>query len=526
MRSIASRLSAPFYLFALCFLVLFLYGPSLKIGFFSSGFDDDVFVTANRRLSLSWENLYFLFTHFFNGDYLPLTYLSLSLDHAIWGLNPLGYHLTNILLHSLNASLLYFCFIAITQRRALSLFAAALWTVHPVNVEAVVLVAQRKTLLAGCFFLLALLRYQKFSSSNRRGDYVQSLFFFVLSLLAKSTGVILPFLLLLYEYRFHRPRLSLYNKIPFLLLGLAGAALTVASKWSDWGAKGLYGGDLFTTSMIMAQVYIEYLVSLALPYSLLPYYAYGGAPTALQGALLTLGLGFLLGFTVYFRKEFPDFFFFIAWFFIALIPVSNLVPGATIRADRFLYIPSILFALWLAQVVVTALEGIRRLHPNLRQIMPALIILSYGYISADYVRDWLNPLILWERSLRRYPNNPVVLHEIGAVWHKLGDKDRALDYYRRTMQSSLCYGVTYNNAGVIYYERKSYAVARDLFRKAIECEPKIIQAYVNLGLTYLTLGKGKVALANIVKATALDPELKKDAKLIALMDRLRRDLGE
>ena len=85
------------------------------VGFFSSGFDDDVFVTANRRLSLSWENLYFLFTHFFNGDYLPLTYLSLSLDHLIWGLNPFGYHLTNILLHSINAILLYFFFIAITQ---------------------------------------------------------------------------------------------------------------------------------------------------------------------------------------------------------------------------------------------------------------------------------------------------------------------------------------------------------------------------------------------------------------------------
>ena len=525
MRSIASRLSVPFYLSALCFLVLFLYGPSLKIGFFSSGFDDNVYVTENRRLALNRENLYFLFTHFFNGDYLPLTYLSLSLDHLIWGLNPFGYHLTNILIHSLNAILLYFCFIAITQRQALSLFAAALWAAHPVNVEAVVLVAQRKTLLAGCFFLLAFFRYQKFSSSNDPAAYVQSLFFFVLSLLAKSTGVILPFLLLLYEYRFHRPQWSLSNKIPFLLVGLAGAALTVASKWSDWGAKGLYGGDLFTTSMIMAQVYIEYLVGLALPYSLLPYYAYG-SPSPLQGGLLTLGLAFLIGFTVYFRKEFPDFFFFIAWFFIALIPVSNLVPGATIRADRFLYIPSMIFALWLAQVVVTGLEGIRRLHPNLRQIMPALIILSYGYISADYVRDWLNPLILWERSLRRYPNHPVVLHEIGAIWHKLGDKNRALDYYRRTMQSDLCYGVSYNNAGVIYYERKSYAAAQDLFRKAIECEPKIIQAYVNLGLTYVTLGKEKDALAYIEKATALDPELKKDAKLIALMDRLRRDLGE
>jgi hypothetical protein len=177
MRSIASRLSAPFYLSALCCLVLFLYGPSLKIGFFSSGFDDNVYVTENRRLSLSWENLYFLFTHFFNGDYLPLTYLSLSLDHLIWGLNPLGYHLTNILIHSLNAILLYFCFIAITQRRALSLFAAALWAAHPVNVEAVVLVAQRKTLLAGLFFLLAFLRYQEFSTSNRRADYFQSLFF-------------------------------------------------------------------------------------------------------------------------------------------------------------------------------------------------------------------------------------------------------------------------------------------------------------------------------------------------------------
>jgi len=519
------RPGSPLYLLVLCLLVFFLYGPSLMVGFFSSGFDDDVFVTANRRLSLSWENLYFLFTHFFNGDYLPLTYLSLSLDHAIWGLNPLGYHLTNIMLHFINASLLYFCFIAITQRRALSLFAAALWAAHPVNVEAVVLVAQRKTLLAGCFFLLAFLRYRKFSTSNLRTDYFQSLFFFILSLAAKSTGVILPFLLLLYEYRFHRPRLSIYNKIPFLLLGLAGAALTVASKWSDWGAKGLYGGDLFTTSMIMAQVYIEYLVSLALPYSLLPYYAYG-SPTLLQGALPTLGLAFLIGFTIYFRKKFPNFFFFIAWFFIALIPVSNLVPGATIRADRFLYIPSMIFALWLAQAVLNGLEGKKRLHPNMWKIVPALIILSYGYISASYVRDWLNPLILWERSLRRYPNHPVVLHEIGAIWHKLGDKNRALDYYWKTIQSHVCYGVTYNNAGVIYYERKSYAEAQDLFRKAIECEPKIIQAYVNLGLTYVTLRKEKEALAYIEKATALDPELRKNAKLIALMDRLRRDLGE
>jgi len=523
MRSITSRPRSPFYLFALCFLVLFLYGPSLKIGFFSSGFDDNVYVTDNRRLSFSWENLYFLFTHFFNGDYLPLTYLSLSLDHLIWGLNPFGYHLTNILLHFINASLLYFCFIAITQRRALSLFAAALWAAHPVNVEAVVLVAQRKTLLAGCFFLLAFLRYQKFSSSNRRGDYVQSLFFLFLSLLAKSTGVILPFLLLLYEYRFHRPRLSIYNKIPFLLLGLAGAVLTVASKWSDWGAKGLYGGDLITTIMITEQVYIEYLLNLVVPYSLLPYYAYG-APTPLQGALQTLGLAFSIGFTVYFRKRFPDLFLFIAWFFIALIPVSNLVPGATIRADRFLYIPSMIFALWLAQVVVTGLEGIRRLHPNLRQIMPALIILSYGYVSADYLRAWLNPVLLWERSLNRYPNHPVVLHEIGHIWHNLGDYDRALDYYGRTIRFHPCYGMAYNNAGVIYYQSKRYTAAEDLFRNAIKCEPKMIKAYVNLGLTYVKLGRESDALTVFQNAMALDPELVKNPDLLGLVDRLKRDL--
>lgn len=97
-RSSWSRPRSPYYLLVLCLLVFFLYGPSLKIGFFSSGFDDDVYVTGNRRLSLNRQNLHFLFTHFFNGDYLPLTYLSLSLDHLIWGLNPFGYHLTNILL--------------------------------------------------------------------------------------------------------------------------------------------------------------------------------------------------------------------------------------------------------------------------------------------------------------------------------------------------------------------------------------------------------------------------------------------
>lgn len=493
------------------------------MGFFTSGFDEDVYVTGNRRLSFSWENLYFLFSHFFNGDYLPLTYLSLSLDHLIWGLNPFGYHLTNILLHSINAILLYFFFIAITQRRALSLFAAALWAAHPVNVEAVVLVAQRKTLLAGGLFLLAFLRYVKFSSLNRRADYFQSLFFFALSLLAKSTGVILPFLLLLYEYRFHRPRLSIYNKLPFLLLGLAGAVLTVASKWSDWAAKGLYGGDLFTTSMVMAQVYIEYLVNLALPYSLLPYYAYG-APAPLQGVFLTLALAFLIGFTVYFRKRFPDFFFFMVWFFIALIPVSNLVPGATIRADRFLYIPSMIFALWLAQAVLDGVEGKKHLHPNLSQIVPALIILSYGYVSADYLRAWLNPVLLWQRSLNRYPNHPVVLHEIGHIWHNLGDYDRALDYYGKTIQFHPCYGVAYNNAGVIYYQSKSYTMAEDLFRNAIKCEPKMIKAYVNLGLTYLELGKESDALTVFQNAMTLDQELIKNPDLLGLIDRLKRDL--
>src|SRR3990172_11612100 len=146
-RSSLPSPGSPLYLLVLCLLVFFLYGPSLMVGFFSSGFDDDVFVTANRRLALNRENLYFLFTHFFNGDYLPLTYLSLSLDHVIWGLNPLGYHLTNIMLHSLNAILLYFFLVEITQKSSLSLFAAALWAAHPVNVEAVVLVSHPKTFL-------------------------------------------------------------------------------------------------------------------------------------------------------------------------------------------------------------------------------------------------------------------------------------------------------------------------------------------------------------------------------------------
>ena len=366
-------------------------------------------------------------------------------------------------------------------------------------------------------------RVQKYSFSNRPDDYFHALFFFILSLLAKSTGVIFPFLLLLYDYHLHARRSSICNKLPFLLLGLAGAALTVASKWSDWAAKGLYGGDLFTTIRIMEQVTIDYLLHLLLPYPLLPYYAYS-APTLLQGALLTLALGFLIGFAVYSRKGFPDFFFFIGWFFIALIPVSNLVPGAAIRADRFLYIPSMIFALWLARVILRGLERIKHLHPNLRHIVPAVIILCYGYISADYVRAWLNPVILWERSLKRYPNHPVILHEIGYVWQQLGDNNRALDYYRRTIQSHPCYGMAYNNAGVIHYDRKSYIAAQDLFRKAIECEPKIIQAYVNLGLAYLALGNEKDALIYIEKAAALDQDSKRKAKLIGLIDRLRRDL--
>jgi len=320
--------------------------PVLANGFLNVAFDDPGFVTEVDTIGpWSWQRLWMCFDRPYLHDYVPLPMVSYLLDYQLWSLDPRGYHLTNLLLHIVAALLVLQWVETTLKSTAAGLWAGLVFAVHPVQVEAVAIVAQRKTLLSTVFLLLALLAYQRFTLQKRAVWNGFGIAAFAAACVSKSSVVPFPVLLLLYDWFTGKP-VNLRNKLPYFAIAIATAGASVALKTVDV-IKAAHADSALATALVMSRVWWEYLVSLFLPTSLSPAYYYQRA-TLYQPLHYAALLGFCAGVWALWRnrRRIPTTAFWIAWMLVALLPVANLVPIAVVRADRYLYLPMVAFALW------------------------------------------------------------------------------------------------------------------------------------------------------------------------------------
>lgn len=405
---------------------------------FVTEWDDRLYVTRNLAAwGLSREHIYLAFTNYFVGNYAPLQIVSYMVDTSLWGLRPAGFIATNLLLHLANGLLYYLLVWRLTARRGWSFAAAAIFLLHPVQVESAVWISQRKNVLAMCFFLVSCHSYivcKNFSGNKRILWYTGSIAAFICALLTKSVVVILPLVLMAYDICFLERSARgrwLLDKLPYFICSAVVGFVAIKSQSPELGgglATEWHGGSPLATFYSMLTVMVHYMRLLIWPTGLSAYYEYPLKTSVdLEVAVAAVLLLVLGGAAVALWRHNRKMFFWAALTVVGILPVAQIIPLVTIMNDRYLYFPM----LGVAALTTGLLDGwcavpMRRkiIIPVMAIVLPALMILS-----ADRSRVWQNSYTLWADAHEKFPRSAMPCFGLGSIHLQNGELEKARDYF-------------------------------------------------------------------------------------------------
>ncbi len=385
-----------------------VYLPSTACDFIPT-WDDQKYVLENQTIrSFSWKNFQTTFSNPLIGGYFPLSTFSYAFDFALWGTDPWGYHLVNNLFHALNVGLVYLVLLRLGCSPVVSVVTALVFALHPVNVEAVVWISQRKTVLASFFFFLSLLAFLNHARTGVWRSYLAALLLFALALLSKTTTIALCVIVLAWFYREGRLR-EWYKSVPFFLLAVAGAVCNV---WVSVTAKavdsatisaGMLFGEIYPT---MLAVYPQYFRLLFWPTQLSGFYDTTRHLSFTDVEVLT---GVVLAIViplVAFCTMNRSFKFWMIWAIVCFLPMANIIPIQVYYADRFLYLSQI----GVFVILVIGAEKVFKSHLAAFRFSRSLLIgcfvvVLFALTSLTYERIavWNNDVTFWQDVVNRYP---------------------------------------------------------------------------------------------------------------------------
>ena len=478
-----------------------LFWPATRCDFIN--YDDNLYVTSNVHIQqgFTWESIKWAFVNPVASNWHPLTMLSHMLDCQLFGLKPWGHHLTSVLLHAVNTLLVFLLLRGLTGAVWRSLFVAALFGWHPLHVESVAWVAERKDVLSTFFGLLSLIFYARYaqvrsrvesreSSARDSGlvlvarppasaldprpstlDYGLALFFFALGLMSKAMLVTLPFVLLLLDYwplqRFtFGPRLStldprlikrlLVEKIPFLLLSAAICVITVlAQKTAIQAAQHLHFSSRAGNALVS---YAVYLGQMLYPGGLTIFYPHPGNHVSLWAVcgsalmLLIISLGVMAG-----RRKYPWLPVGWFWYLGMLVPVIGLIQvGDQARADRYVYLPQIGISIMVAWGMVGVCESWRWRRVVLGTAAGTILA---GMLGTAYVQTvhWRDSVALWTHALACTSGNYLAHNNLGVALAAQGKLDEAIQHYQQALLLKPDYAAAHVNLGVAQARRGNFS---------------------------------------------------------------------
>ncbi len=476
---------------------LSVFLPLLDAGFL--GWDDGVYVTGNALVrNLSLAAVREMFTSFHLGLYKPLTLLSLAVEYRLFGPDPAAFHAVGILLHFANCLLAYALLRRLSGSAAAALFGAMLFCVHPMRVQSVAWVAERKDLLFALFFLLSLLGYESYLSSGSRRSYLLSLGAFLLSLGAKPMGVSLPLALLLMDWLRGRriDRRAALEKLPFLALAVSFTALALYSA----GGAGVYqdrpGYTAFDGLVVGLAGLLAYAVRLFLPIGLSAVYPYPAKVSGLLPVpfLLALPAAVLLASGLWYLARRDRRYGFAGLFFLAtVLPGLQFLPVSPSYAfDHYTYVPY-LGPFYLAGVL---LAGLLERYPRLRPHLAAaalLLISGLGVMARERTLVWRDDVSLWSDMLEKYPDSDLALANRTLAYLERGEKELALADAGRLAAARPDLPKSFINRGAVLAVMKEYDKALRDFDRALELDPGNPQARLNRARLFQDRGDFRAA---------------------------------
>jgi len=501
-------------------------------------FDDDLFVTENPHIrnGLNWEAVGWSFeaglvhtsTHV---DYWrPLSFLSHALDIEMFGLHPAGHHLMSLAIHVAATISLFLVLNSMTGYLWRSAFVAALFALHPLHVESVAWIAERKDVLSGLFYILTLGAYARYS----RGPFVVSrylmvLCMFALALMSKPVAVTLPFVMLLLDYwplrRFAGPLMAnknrgsnllspfpiktalrlVFEKLPFFLLAIGSSLFTLHSQMAI-GATPLLHLSLSARIGNALVSYVVYILNMFWPANLAIYYPYNFALPAWQvaGALALLaGITFLVLVAAGRRPWLPVGWL---WYLGMLAPMIGIFQAGTqARADRYTYLPQIGLYIALTWVVAGLCTGWR--HRRVVLGGGAIIVLiALMFCARAQTAVWRNSESVWTHALACTSDNAIAHDGLGYVLLQNGKTDEALWHFQKALQISPNFAQAHYNLGIALFKMGSVDEAIVHYQKALQINPDYAEAHNNLGAALLQKGRVDEAIVHCQQALQIDPD--------------------
>jgi len=489
---------------------------------------------------LGWMHLRWMWTTHL-GHYIPLTWMTLGLDYVLWGMNPLGYHLTNLLLHAANAVVFYFVAFRILglglpdpgDRRQADLvlsagFAALVFAIHPLRVESVAWVTERRDVLSGLFYLSAILIYLRTCERGERcrGWYWAAVGLFACALLSKSMVVNLPIVLLILDvYPLRRlggatgwwsePARRVYvEKIPFVLLATAAAAIAVMAQLSVHAAASLAQLSVPGRVAVSAYGLSFYLWKMVVPLNLSPLYPLSPIvnPWAMPFVLSYTMVLAITAIALALRRRVPG--LPAAWsaYVVVLLPVLGIFQsGPQIAADRYTYLASLGWAILAGACLLFCWRISRTSTTGTPTTLPIAgvaicVVAGLGVLTWNQVHIWHDSERLWTYTVAIHPNSSLAQFSLGIVLSAQGKPTEAIEHFQKGLQLRPDEPSAHTNLGVALIQQGKLADAIEHFRQAVRIYPDDALAHTNWGSALIDLGKPSEAIEHFQQALRIHPD--------------------
>jgi len=486
-------------------------------------YDDQDYVMENVHVQkgLTWENLKWAFTATECGFYQPLTWLTYLADFELYRLKAGGYHWTNLLFHLANTVLLFWFLSLMTGSLWRSGFVAALFALHPLHVESVAWIAERKDVVSGFFWILTMGAYLYYTKNPGIGRYLAVLALFTLGLMAKPMAITLPFVLLLLDFwplrRFgminilekgnkNKEIRLILEKIPLFVISIVFITVSFVTVQE---ADALRTLDQFPFFVRVSNAFISYgayIRKMLLPWDLAtPYSHLGLMQYWLTGLCAVLIL--LISIIVFKRMKVQPYLpVGWLWYLGTLVPVIGLVQiGAHAMGDRYTYLPLVGLFIMLVWGVSDLILPLRNGRYALAFLGSALLV-SMMFLSYRQVDYWKDTITLSRHAIAVTEGNYLAHNNLGGALDREGKADEAIRHYREAIRIMPSYADAWYNIGTTMAKQGKSAQAIPFYEKALQYQPQFVEAYNNLGTALLNRGKYEESITCFKKSLQIDPK--------------------
>jgi tetratricopeptide (TPR) repeat protein len=504
----------------LAILTWLVFGQTLHHQFVN--YDDGEYVVKNAQVArgLTLEGIVWAFTHVHSANWHPLTWISHMVDCQVYGLNPGGHHVTNVLFHAATSILLFLVLRLMTGTFWRSAFVAAVFALHPLRVESVAWVSERKDLLSGLFFMLTVWSYVRYTRAPWSPfRYALVLLLFAMGLMCKPMLVTVPFVLILLDYwplnrfptlqdsrgrQLRIDRRLILEKLPFLALSLMSCLITLFAQRSSLAPVARISLPLRLGNAILS--YTDYLRQMFWPKGLAVLYPWEvarlGAWSILLSGVLLAGISVVV-FILRRRRYFVTGWL---WYLVMLGPVIGILQvGKQARADRYTYLPQIglyLLLTWGAVELCARWRHRRALLTSLSGVILVVLIVA----TRAQVAHWRDSETLWSHALASTTDNTVAEGALGDACFAKGKWQEAMTYFQNSLRIEPNQVSILSSLGVFFLELGQANESLAHLQRALELEPNFADAHFNLGNTYLQIGQVKEALSHYDRALGIAPD--------------------